>query len=294
MQNLNLESEVRSRTIEITRQSEHLLMINAELQHLPNWHRTICRRPLRTISVFCGKLSQNSRVHFDVESCQDMDLVIEAAKKMRQLILDVITYSHVQNHSDVFTEILLEDSLVEVIRNLHSEIHDSAAIVKYAQLPPLFSNRRLLICLLQNLIGNSLKYRGEQAPQIHISSQRRAHAWEISVADNGIGIAPRHHERVFELFKRLHGQVIIQERGSVSPFASALSNCMVGTSGSSQAGIRSNRPLHHPPIERLQPSRRQYVNPGGVAARALTRLLERGLRCAPSPTQPPSRPRHAS
>ena len=204
-QNLRLESEVRTRTIEITKQAENLLMINAELQHFAKLASHDLQEPLRTISVFCGKLSQNPRGHFDVETCQDMELVIQAAKKMRQLILDVITYSHVQNHSNVFTEILLEDSLVEVIKNLHSEIHDSAAVVQYARLPPLFSDRRLLIWLMQNLIGNSLKYRGEHAPQIHITSQRMAHAWEISVADNGIGIAPRHHERVFELFKRLHG-----------------------------------------------------------------------------------------
>jgi signal transduction histidine kinase len=67
-------------------------------------------------------------------------------------------------------------------------------------------DRSQLVQLLQNLIGNGLKYHGEKPPHVHVSAQRDAKEWTISIRDNGIGIAPRHQERIFEIFKRLHNQ----------------------------------------------------------------------------------------
>ena len=71
-------------------------------------------------------------------------------------------------------------------------------------LPDVFADRLYMVQLFQNIIGNAIKYRGEHAPIIHISSSQDDEKVVISVRDNGIGIAPRHHERIFGMFKRLH------------------------------------------------------------------------------------------
>jgi signal transduction histidine kinase len=68
--------------------------------------------------------------------------------------------------------------------------------------------KRSLITLLQNLIGNAIKYRGEQPPRVHISAAPAGANWQFCVRDNGIGIAPEYHDRIFGIFKRLHGKEI--------------------------------------------------------------------------------------
>jgi light-regulated signal transduction histidine kinase (bacteriophytochrome) len=67
-------------------------------------------------------------------------------------------------------------------------------------------DRSQLAQLLQNLIGNGLKYHGEKPPHVHVSARRDGNEWIISIRDNGIGISPKHYERIFEIFKRLHNQ----------------------------------------------------------------------------------------
>ena len=94
----------------------------------------------------------------------------------------------------------------EAIANLSAAIQENGADVIVEPLPALMTIRRYIVMLFQNLIGNAIKYRSKQPPEIHISAVRSNDVWTFSVRDNGLGIDPHHHERIFEIFQRLHTQ----------------------------------------------------------------------------------------
>jgi len=87
---------------------------------------------------------------------------------------------------------------------LDDALPDAGGEISLGELPLVQGDRFQLVQLLYNLIGNAIKYRREQAPRIHVGAERQGEAWVFSVQDNGMGIAPQHHERIFEMFQRLH------------------------------------------------------------------------------------------
>ncbi len=98
--------------------------------------------------------------------------------------------------------------LAKALLNLQVAIEQSGAIVTSDPLPTVVAEEILLMQLFQNLISNSIKYRGEETPRIHVSAERDVEGWLFAVRDNGIGIDPEDAERVFGMFKRLHGSEI--------------------------------------------------------------------------------------
>jgi len=94
-----------------------------------------------------------------------------------------------------------------VFENLHESIRESGAVITRGPMPPVFGNAIRFNRLMQNLIGNGLKYVAPgAAPRIHVAAERRDEFWDFSVADNGIGIDARHFDQIFEPFKRLHAK----------------------------------------------------------------------------------------
>ncbi|MBC8166758.1 MAG: cyanobacterial phytochrome A, partial [Bryobacteraceae bacterium] len=100
----------------------------------------------------------------------------------------------------------LDAVLASALLNLEFTLEEASAVVTQDPLPTLFCDDVQIGQVFQNLIGNAIKYRSAEAPAIHISSVRRGEEWIISVRDNGIGIDPKYHERIFGIFKRLHGR----------------------------------------------------------------------------------------
>jgi light-regulated signal transduction histidine kinase (bacteriophytochrome) len=93
-----------------------------------------------------------------------------------------------------------------VLHDLDARIRDSKAVIQLDSLPPVIADEQQLAQLFQNLIGNALKFRGDEPPQVRISAERESGAWVFAVQDNGIGIAPEHSEQIFVLFQRLHSR----------------------------------------------------------------------------------------
>jgi chemotaxis family two-component system sensor kinase Cph1 len=87
---------------------------------------------------------------------------------------------------------------------LRLAVEESHASIEYERLPTVMADGRLLLLILQNLIGNAIKFRGPQALRVEISAKREGHEWVFAVRDNGIGIDPRHADRIFVIFQRLH------------------------------------------------------------------------------------------
>jgi light-regulated signal transduction histidine kinase (bacteriophytochrome) len=96
--------------------------------------------------------------------------------------------------------------LRRALANLHAAIEESGATVTHDALPSVYGDPVQLLQLLQNLIGNALKFRSEEPPRINVGCKREAASWRFSVSDNGIGIAESDSERVFGLFARLHSK----------------------------------------------------------------------------------------
>jgi len=204
LKNSELELRVLERTHELTIRSQDLLRSNTELRQFNYIASHDLQEPLRLISAFCGKLRESDQQQFTPDTLEDMRQVIHAAGRMKQLILDLLAFGSVQNRTGTFIMMSLDKAVIEARANLRVAIDESQAMIESSDLPTLTADYRLMVQLLQNLIGNALKYRGDRTPLITIQGRRHESSWEISVTDNGIGIAERHRKRVFELFKRLH------------------------------------------------------------------------------------------
>jgi light-regulated signal transduction histidine kinase (bacteriophytochrome) len=134
---------------------------------------------------------------------------VEGALRIEALLKALLAYWEVtEREQDSFTSIDCGAALAEALLNLQAIIVQSGAIVTSDPLPTVVAEEISLMQLFQNLISNSIKYRGEETPRIHVSAERHAEGWLFAVRDNGIGIDPEDVDRVFGMFKRLHGSEI--------------------------------------------------------------------------------------
>ena len=150
-----------------------------------------------------------------------MDRIVAAAHRMQALIQDLLAYSRVDSKSAPFEAIDLNDIHDDVVKLLQTEVEEAKGQITRDELPTVFGDRAQLFQLLQNLIGNGLKYRGERTPHVHVSALKNDNGWTITIRDNGIGIAARHHDRIFEIFQRLHTQEKYAGTGSDWPCVAA-------------------------------------------------------------------------
>ncbi len=125
---------------------------------------------------------------------------------MQTLIEDLLTYSRVGTRGKPFKPSDCEDILNKVLANLKLAIEDNSAVVTYDSLPTVIADASQLVQLLQNLIGNAIKFSGDNPQHVHISAKQKGDEWEFLVADNGIGIEPEYYDRIFVIFQRLHGR----------------------------------------------------------------------------------------
>lgn len=140
----------------------------------------------------------------DGDADEFIEFAVDGAKRMQSLINDLLEYSRVGTRTAPMRPTNLGEVLQLTEANLRAAIDETRAQVIVGQLPTVVADPGQLLQLTQNLIANAIKFRGAAAPVIHIGATRGLREWEISVRDNGIGIEPRHAERIFQIFKRLH------------------------------------------------------------------------------------------
>jgi signal transduction histidine kinase len=163
--------------------------------------------PLRTITVHAQLLERRLGAELSGETQESFQFVMQSAQRMRSFIDDLLRYSHATHHSgsDV-TEIDADVILTQVLFHLDAVIQAKAAKITHDPLPKLVADARIEH-VLQNLIGNSIKYnRPGVAPEVHISAREQQGSWLFSVRDNGIGIDPQYKDGIFQVFRRLHGR----------------------------------------------------------------------------------------
>ena len=123
---------------------------------------------------------------------------------MQALIRDLLAYSRVTTRGREIVSTDCEAVFAKSLANLRAAILESGAVVSHDPLPVVQADPGQLGQVFQNLVGNSLKFRGEAPPAVHVSVQETPAEWTFSVTDNGIGIDPQYNDVVFGLFQRLH------------------------------------------------------------------------------------------
>jgi signal transduction histidine kinase len=160
--------------------------------------------PLRSVISFCTLLQRRYEGQLGSDADEFIGFAIGGAQRMQTLIRDLLAFSRVGTSGNEFVTTDCQAVCNEVLANLKAEIDDSGAVVTCDALPTLQADRTQLAQLFQNLIGNAIKFRGEQRPRIHVAVRPENGQWRFSVRDNGIGIDAKYAERIFQAFRRLH------------------------------------------------------------------------------------------
>jgi light-regulated signal transduction histidine kinase (bacteriophytochrome) len=189
---------------QIDEQAEALRRSNGELEQFAYVASHDLQEPLRKVASFCQLLEQRYADQLDDRARTYIGFAVDGAKRMQALINDLLSFSRTGRTTESFTSIDLADPVHRAVRDLSKLIEESGAIITNDPLPHISGDATLLGQLFANLIGNAIKFRGEQAPVVHISCQPDGAFWALACADNGIGIEPQYAEKIFVIFQRLH------------------------------------------------------------------------------------------
>lgn len=135
--------------------------------------------------------------------------ITKGAEHMRDLLADLLSYTEVgENREEADEPINLNTVFEKVTENLKTAIEESSAVVTSGDLPTVGGQDTRFVQLFQNLIGNAIKYRGDEPPRITVSAEQRNNEWRFAVSDNGMGIEEAYYQTIFGVFKRLHGNAV--------------------------------------------------------------------------------------
>ena len=213
-----VEAEEASRELDaahrrLEQRSEDLARSNRDLEQFAYVASHDLQEPLRKVASFCQLLQKRYGGQLDDRADQYIEFAVDGAKRMQQLINDLLTFSRVGRSAPAAEGTHPTADLAECLRralvSLETAVEESGAVVTADPLPVVPGQAGLLTQLLQNLVANAVKFRApDRPPRVHVGARRlpEGECWELSVSDNGIGIAPQYAERVFVIFQRLHAK----------------------------------------------------------------------------------------
>ncbi len=196
----------RKRTEESLKKSmEEVERSNRELEHFAYAVSHDLQEPLRTVAGFVGLLGQKYKGKLDDKADKYISHAIGGVSRMSTLIDGLLLYSRAGTGGRQFEEVDMGQVFETASENLKRTLEENHAVLTRNDLPAVFGDKTQLVQLLQNLIANAVKFRKKDVlPRIHISAERQGAEWVFRVHDNGIGIKPEFHERIFGIFQRLH------------------------------------------------------------------------------------------
>jgi signal transduction histidine kinase len=186
--------------------AEELRRSNSELEQFAYIASHDLQEPLRKVASFCQMLERRYAGQLDDRADQYIYYAVDGAKRMQNLINDLLAFSRVGRTTAAFTPVNLNATVADALSDLESRLTETGGEVEVGELPTVPGDPTLLRQLFMNLIGNALKFRSEQTPRVRISAEAAGELWSITVHDNGIGIDPRYAEKVFAIFSRLHAR----------------------------------------------------------------------------------------
>jgi signal transduction histidine kinase len=198
-------SEQRRAEGQLAEHARELERSNAELEQFAYVASHDLQEPLRMVASYCQLLQRRYKGKLDQDADDFIGFAVEGATRMQRMINELLNYSRVGRRSAELAPVETKAAVEAALGALAAAIEESGATIAVGDLPRVTGEATLLQQLFQNLVGNALKFRRDDAaPEIAISAERRGDAWEFHVRDNGIGIEPEYAERIFLLFQRLH------------------------------------------------------------------------------------------
>ncbi|HEX2962274.1 MAG TPA: PAS domain S-box protein [Ignavibacteriales bacterium] len=177
---------------------------NRELEQFAYVASHDLQEPLRMVATYTQLLSKRYQNQLDNKADEYIGYAVEGARRMHQLLLDLLGYSEVSKKSLPPRSSDLNIVLRSVLDDMKYLVNSSGAAVRFAHLPSVKCYQDQIRQLFFNLIENAIKFSGGKKPQIHITCEEKEREWIFSVRDNGIGISSEYHERIFVIFQRLH------------------------------------------------------------------------------------------
>jgi signal transduction histidine kinase len=202
----SMAAEIKVRDDEVRARTEELTRSNSELAQFAYVASHDLQEPLRMVDSYLGLIERRYADKLDDDAHEFIGYAVDGARRMKSLINDLLAYSRVSNRPLNLDVVDTGAVVADVLKMLAQPIAESGAQIVVAALPQVEADLPQMERLFANLIENAVKYRGADVPLIRVAAERKDDAWEFSVADNGIGIAPEFRERVFEIFARLHGR----------------------------------------------------------------------------------------
>ncbi len=196
---------VRRRAEEqLEQMAAELARSNADLEQFAYVASHDLQEPLREVASMVQLLQLRYQSQLDGEADEIIGLAVEGVTRMQALIRDLLALARVGTRAHPFEPTDVEAALQTALANLAVALRESGAVVTHDALPTVMAEPSQLIQLLQNLIGNAVKFHGALTPEIHVGAEHLPGEWRFSVRDNGIGIEPQHFQRIFAVFQRLH------------------------------------------------------------------------------------------
>jgi signal transduction histidine kinase len=237
-----LEIQVRERTQELREANRNLKTLSRKLEdyneEILNSNRELeqfayvashdLQEPLRTVSNFVDLLAQKGSDKFSDVEKEYIQFALEGAERAQLLIQDLLDFSRVGGKGKALVKTDMTNVVHDAVLNLQTKIEDTRAEIRSTPLPTIYAEPSQMLQVFQNLLSNALKYRSERPLVIEISAEERPEEWVFSVADNGIGIDPEFHDKVFALFKRLHSQKDYEGTGIGLAICKKITDCHRG------------------------------------------------------------------
>ena len=188
----------------IQQHAEELARSNADLEQFAYVASHDLQEPLRMVTSYVQILEEDYDGQLDADAHRYIGYAVDGATRMRHLIEDLLEYSRVSSQKEPLEWTDCNDVVKGVLGDLNSVLEDSGALVTYEDLPTVRGDASKLGQLFQNLVSNGIKFSGDKPARVHISAENKSGEWVFSVRDQGIGIAPRHQKRIFQMFQQLH------------------------------------------------------------------------------------------
>lgn len=190
----------------LVQQRAELERSNADLQQFAYVASHDLQEPLRMVASYVQLLGKHYRGRLDEDADEMIEYAVDGAKRMQELINGLLLYARVDSKDGHFEQVGLDDVATDAVRNLGAHIAETGASVRLEPLPVVWADRTQMLQLLQNLIGNGLKFHGAGNPTVRVGARREGGGWVLEVEDDGIGIEPQHRDRIFDIFRRLHSR----------------------------------------------------------------------------------------
>jgi two-component system, sensor histidine kinase and response regulator len=201
-----LENDLRRRTEELQRANEDLEQFVRVASH-------DFQEPIRAVIHYTQRLEELYRNQLDEDTRSSIDHAVQGARRIHSLINDYLAFSSLDLSHRPFQPVACGDLAQQIVEERAVDVAACGVVVEIGTLPVLEADARQLNRLFRELLDNALKFRGEDPLRIEVTAEPDGASWRFRFTDNGIGIDPRFHERVFRVFQRLHARGLYPGNG---------------------------------------------------------------------------------